>query len=81
MQRLNGGVCGAPGTFSVSVELVPPRATCTYARHDRAVEVSHDAPYGDVAAALMAMGLVLAIAAFAAPPRRERTEPWATTPS
>ena len=67
-QRLNGGVCGASGTFSVSVEWVPPRAICTYVRHSRVFEVRHDAPYKDVAGALMAMGLVLAISAFAAPP-------------
>ena len=68
IQRLNGGVCGASGTFSVSVEWVPPRAICTYVRHSRVFEVRHDAPYKDVAGALMAMGLVLAISAFAAPP-------------
>jgi hypothetical protein len=81
VQHLNAGVCGHTQLAAVSIDWLPPRVTCTYERHHRLISVGHDAPYRDVAGALMAMGLVLAIAAFGAPPRRERTEPWAPTPS
>ncbi len=48
----------------------PPRVTCTYRLPGRLLVVRHEAAYRDVAAALMAMGIVLAIAAYAAPARR-----------
>jgi hypothetical protein len=69
------GVCGsgaprgAPG-WTQSIEWFPPRVTCTYRLSGRLLVVRHEAAYRDVAAALMAMGLVLAIAAYAAPARR-----------
>jgi hypothetical protein len=52
-----------------TTEWWPPRVTCTYLLGDRVLVVRHEAPYRDVAAALMAAGVVLAVAAYAARPR------------
>jgi hypothetical protein len=59
----------ATETFS-SADWWPPRVTCTYRLRDRVIVVRHDAPHRGAAAALMAMALVLAIAAYAAPGRK-----------
>ena len=74
-QWLNHGACRDSGAARVTeeswrTERWPPRVTCTYRFSDHVLVVRHDAPHRDVAAALMAMGLVLAIAAYAAPGRR-----------
>ena len=65
----SGAPYGAPG-WTQSIEWFPPRVTCTYRLPGRLLVVRHEAAYRDVAAALMAMGLVLAIAAYAAPARQ-----------
>jgi hypothetical protein len=80
-QSRDFGVCmqtppDAPGPTSSGAEIIasagwwPPRVTCTFRLRDEVVVVRHDAPHRDLAAPLMAMGLVLAIAAYAAPSRR-----------
>ncbi len=74
-QSHTGRVCesgrprGAAG-WTQSTEWFPPSVTCTYRLPRRLLVVRYDAAYRDVAAALMAMGVVLAIAAYAAPARR-----------
>jgi hypothetical protein len=60
---------GAPG-WRQTTEWIPPSITCTYRLPRRLLVVRHEAAYRDVAAALMAMAVVLAIAAYAAPARR-----------
>ena len=60
---------GAREVFTSS-DLWPPRVTCTYRLRDREIVVRHDSPHRGAAAALMAMALVLAIAAYAAPQRK-----------
>jgi hypothetical protein len=75
VQMLNHTACHDFGPTplqgeSYSTEWYPPLVTCTYVFPQRIVVVRHKAPYRDVAAALMAMGVVLAIAAYAAPGRK-----------
>ena len=75
-EQHRSGVCfadappGAASDWARSIEWLPPRVTCTYRLPDEVLVVRHDAAYRDVAAALMAMGLVLAIAAYGAPALR-----------
>jgi hypothetical protein len=84
MQRLNAGACraGEPAathSWSMRVEKLPPRVTCTYTRRGRPPLIeTHDAPAVTTAIIVVLTGFALTIVALLKP--RDRVMPGPLPP-